>query len=106
MTATGPVYIFRNVYNRSRSLEKKTLDTDEREPFFKSGSDASLGNGRRYVFYNTMLQATQAGSVYGLGAGAGMGGTGSAQLINNTISKNHYTTFEAEFRVLPVGTGN
>ncbi|HUR60316.1 MAG TPA: hypothetical protein VM029_21515, partial [Opitutaceae bacterium] len=46
-------------------------------------------NGRRYVFHNTMLQATQAGVVNGLGGGFGMGGTGAAQLINNTFSKNN-----------------
>jgi hypothetical protein len=36
-----------------------------------------------------MLQATQAGAANGLGGGFGMGGTGSTQLIQNTISKNN-----------------
>jgi hypothetical protein len=89
VTSVGPAYIFRNVWNRSQFYQKAALDSDDRQPFFKSGSDATLGNGRRYVFHNTMLQATQAGAVNGLGGGFGMGGTGATQLINNTFSKNN-----------------
>jgi hypothetical protein len=90
VTSVGPVYVFRNVWNRSQFKEKiASLDADDRQPFFKSGSDESLGSGRRYVFHNTMLQATQAGVTYGLGGGYGMGGTGSTQLITNTVSKNN-----------------
>jgi hypothetical protein len=90
VVSVGPVYIFRNVYNRSQFYQKlSSLDQDDRQPFFKSGSDATLGNGRRYVFHNTMLQAVQAGLAYTLGGGFGMGGTGSAQLVNNTWSKNN-----------------
>jgi hypothetical protein len=91
VTSVGPVYLFRNVYNRSQFLESalSNPDADDRQVFFKSGSDAALGNGRRYVFHNTMLQMTQAGESYGLGAGAGIGGTGSTQPINNTWSKNN-----------------
>ena len=48
------------------------------QPFFKSGSSSDFGDGRRYIFHNTMLQATEAGSQYGLGGGAGIGGTGSS----------------------------
>jgi hypothetical protein len=107
VTATGPVYIFRNVYNRSRFFEKKALDADERQPFFKSGSDAGLGNGRRYVFHNTMLQANDGTTLYGQGAGAGMGGTGSAQLINNTVSKNNiHHLWKPNSAFYQVGTGN
>jgi hypothetical protein len=89
VTSQGPVYVFRNVWNRNQFYERVASDADERQPFFKSGSDASLGNGRRYVFHNTMLQATQSGSSYPLGGGSGMGGTGTAQPVNNTVSKNN-----------------
>ena len=90
VTSIGPAYVFRNVWNRSQFFERPTsLDTDDRQPFFKSGSDSSLGFGRRYFFHNTMLQAQQAGLQYGLGGGYGMGGTGSTQLITNTHSKNN-----------------
>jgi hypothetical protein len=107
VTSVGPLYMFRNVYNRSRMLEKSPLDQDDRQVMFKAGSDASLGDGRRYVFHNTMLQATQAGAVYGLGAAGGISGTGSGQLINNTVSKNNifhnWRTWTAYY---DVGSGN
>ena len=106
-TSIGPVYIFRNVWNRSRFFEGRAPDQDERQPFFKSGSNASLGDGRRYVFHNTMLQATQSGVLYGLGGGAGVGGTGSAQLVNNTFSKNNiYHLWKPNSAFYQVGTGN
>ncbi len=89
VTSVGPAYIFRNVWNRAQFFEKAALDSDDRQPLFKSGSDATLGHGRRYFFHNTMLQATQAGVVNGLGGGFGMGGTGSSQLITNTWSMNN-----------------
>ncbi len=88
-TSVGPVYIFRNVWNRAQMYERVALDQDDRQPFFKSGGTDTLGHGRRYVFHNTMLQATQAGLTYPLGGGYGMGGTGSTQLIENTWSKNN-----------------
>ena len=89
ITSIGPAYVFRNVWNRNQFYERSTSDADSRQPMFKSGSDSSLGNGRRYVFHNTMLQATQSGSSYSLGGGAGLGGTGSSQLVNDTVSKNN-----------------
>jgi len=89
VTAVGPVYIFRNVFNRNQFFDKRASDSDERQPFFKSGSSADFGNGRRYLFHNTMLQATQSGSQYGLGGGAGVGGTGDSQLVHNTVSMNN-----------------
>jgi len=89
ITSVGPVYIFRNVFNRNQFYDKRTPDTDERQPFFKSGSSSDFTNGRRYLFHNTMLQATQSGSQYGLGGGAGVGGTGDSQLVHNTVSMNN-----------------
>jgi len=85
----GPLYIFRNVWNRNQFYQNATCNTDEHQPLFKSGSDSSLGDGRRYLFHNTLLQATQSGCTYGLGGGAGIGGTGSTQLVNNTVSMNN-----------------
>jgi hypothetical protein len=106
-TAIGPVYIFRNVFNRNQFYERKSHDQDDRQPFFKSGSDSSLGNGRRYVFHNTMLQATETGSSNGRGGGAGMGGTGASQLINNTVSMNNiYHLWKANSAFYQVGTDN
>src|SRR5690606_36460764 len=67
-TSVGPVYIFRNVWNRSQFRQGLT-DTDDRQPFFKSGGTMELGHGRRYIMHNTMLQARQSGLQYGLGGG-------------------------------------
>jgi hypothetical protein len=88
VTHVGPAYVFRNVYNRSRMMSRRTLDTDERNNAFKSGTHTTYGKGRRYVFHNTLLQPTQAGVAYPLGAGGGLsaGGTGA---LTNTVSRNN-----------------
>jgi len=85
----GPLYIFRNVYNRSRMKADKTLDTDDRQNFAKAGTDATFGDGRRYVLHNTLLQATQAGVTNGLGAGGGIIAAGTNQPLTNTVSRNN-----------------
>lgn len=88
VTAVGPVYIFRNVYNRSRQLKLTALDSDERNVFAKSGTQsATIGDGRRYLFHNTLLQATQSGVTNPLGAGGGIGNAGKT--ITNTVSRNN-----------------
>ncbi len=107
IVSVGPVYIFRNVFNRNAFFEGRAHDADERQPFFKSGSSADFSNGRRYLFHNTMLQATEAGSQYGLGGGAGIGGTGDTQLVHNTISMNNiYHLWKPNSAVYQVGTDN
>ncbi|HEX5612297.1 MAG TPA: carbohydrate-binding protein, partial [Burkholderiales bacterium] len=88
LTSIGPVYIFRNVQNRSRHFSHVAPDSDQRNVFSKSGS-TSLGGGRRYVLHNTLLQASEPGSLYGLGAGHAIGGTGSTQPVTNTVSRNN-----------------
>lgn len=85
--SVGPVYIFRNVYNRSRMLEGSTLDQDQRNTFAKSGSQSTYGHGRRYLFHNTLLQATQTGLTYSLGAGSGLGEAGLS--VTNTVTRNN-----------------
>jgi hypothetical protein len=105
--SVGPLYIFRNVFNRNQFYDKRASDSDERQPFFKSGSSPDFRNGRRYIFHNTMLQATQAGSQYGLGGGAGIGGTGNTQLIHNTVSMNNiYHLWKPNSAVYQVGADN
>ena len=84
----GPAYIFRNVYNRSRRYARVSLDADDRLYFSKSGSRTDFGNGRRYMFHNTLLQATQDGVVRGLGAGDGIAGL-STEPLTNTVSRNN-----------------
>ena len=89
LTSVGPLYIFRNVWNRNQFVQGASCDADQRQPMFKSGSSSDFANGRRYLFHNTMLQATQSGCSYGLGGGAGVGGTGDTQLVHNTVSMNN-----------------
>jgi hypothetical protein len=77
------------VYNRSRNLSKNTLDADSRLYAFKTGN-SSVGDGRRYFFHNTLLQATPpAGSTYSLGAGQGLSAPGGGQILTNTVSRNN-----------------
>ena len=85
----GPVYVFRNVYNRSRKLSLVGLDQDQRLNAFKSGTESSFGGGRRYVFHNTMLQAIQSGLQYPLGAGGGIIAAGTTSPLTNTMSRNN-----------------
>jgi len=85
----GPLYIFRNVYNRSRQLSEVPPDSDDRNNFAKSGTDKKYGDGRRYVFHNTLLQADNVGGQYPLGAGGGIGGTGTSSPLTNTVSRNN-----------------
>jgi hypothetical protein len=86
-THVGPVYIFRNVLNRSRYSHLVSTDNDEAGPFGKSGASSSFGNGRRYVFHNTTLQATAPGATLSLGASNGL--TGPDIGITNTVSRNN-----------------
>jgi hypothetical protein len=89
VVATGPLYLFRNVYNRSRKMSERSLDQDDRGPMFKAGSENStIGDGRRYVFHNTILQSTASGATNGLGAGAGISGN-TGEALTNTVSRNN-----------------
>ena len=83
VTHWGPVYIFRNVYNHSRMKSERPPDQDDRGPFAKSGSTDKFGNGRRYVFHNSVLQPDGNG-----GAGTGIAGN-SKQPLTNTVSRNN-----------------
>ena len=108
VTSVGPLYIFRNVWNRNKFLQTATCDSDEKQPLFKSGSSTSFANGRRYLFHNTMLQATQSGCTYGLGGAAGVGGTGNDQLVHNTVSMNniYHVWKPANSAFYQIGTDN
>jgi hypothetical protein len=87
-THSGPIYMFRNVFNRSRQLSRASLDLDTRASFGKSGT-TSWGNGRRFVLHNTLLQAPPpAGTVNPLGAGKGIEGLAGAPMTA-TVSRNN-----------------
>ncbi len=85
----GPLYVFRNVFNRSRKMSERAPDADDRGPFAKSGSVAEHGGGRRYVFHNTLLQAPPpGGGSLPQGAGTGLQGQ-TKQPLTNTVSRNN-----------------
>ncbi len=108
VTAVGPLYVFRNVYDQSRKLYLASPDADDRGEFFKSGSDSSVGNGRRYVFHNTSLQAPNPGGQHPLGAGAGLEGTGSNPLTNTVSRNNIYYIWKSNWASIDQrgGSGN
>jgi hypothetical protein len=86
----GPVYIWRNVYNRSRKNSESAPDSDDRNAFAKAGTGRGYGNGRRYVFHNTLLQAPPvAGATLTSGAGVGLVGPSSTETLTNTVSRNN-----------------
>ncbi len=89
VTHHGPLYLFRNVFNRSRKLSERPADADDRGPMFKAGASPQFGHGRRYVFHNTALQAPPAeGARLPQGAGNGIAGN-TNQPLTNTISRNN-----------------
>jgi hypothetical protein len=83
VTHYGPLYIFRNVYDRSRKLSERRPEADDRGPFAKAGATREWGGGRRYLFHNTLLQAQ--GS---LGAGTAVSGN-SKEPLTNTVTRNN-----------------
>jgi hypothetical protein len=88
VTHWGPLYIFRNVHNRSRAYSLRAFDQDDRNNAYKSGEQSGFGGGRRFIFHNTLLQATQPGVVNGLGMGGGIAGN-TNQPLTNSISRNN-----------------
>ena len=83
VTHFGPLYIFRNVCNRSRKMSERRPEDDDRGPFAKAGASQEWGGGRRYVFHNTLLQPGGNG-----GAGEGISGN-SNQPLTNTVTRNN-----------------
>ncbi len=83
----GPVYIFRNVYARSRQMSERKPDDDDRNTFAKSGTGDGFGNGRRYVFHNTVMQPPPyPGGKLTSGADSGIYGP---QSLTYTVSRNN-----------------
>ena len=107
LNSVGPIYIFRNVWNHDKFYADRPSDRDDRGVFSKSGSSSDFGNGRRYLFHNTMLQAVDPSASLPLGGGGGIGGTGDSQLVHNTISMNNiWHLWKANSAVYQVGSDN
>jgi hypothetical protein len=88
VTHHGPLYVFRNVYNRNRQRQVSLDESSSRSGYFKAGAGNGYGNGRRYMFHNTALQAVQSGLTYPLGIGNGLAGN-TGQPLTNTVSRNN-----------------
>lgn len=87
-TATGPLYVWRNVSHRMAGMHhaQGDRDADQRGPFIKAGSrHPTAVGGRAYYFQNTVLQPP--GRVYPLGAGSSISKTGGT--LYNFVSRNN-----------------
>jgi hypothetical protein len=60
-TSKGPVYIYRNVFARSRRTHRNPIGGS----MFKTGERNEFKGGRRYVFHNTALQPQGALDAFG-----------------------------------------
>lgn len=104
----GPVYLFRNVYNRCRKLYNQIWgEESDRLGMFKAG-DGTPDGGRRYLYHNTCLQYPNDNGHAPLGIAYGISGVGSG--ISNTVTRNNIfevwkTGYSAIDRA-PPGTGN
>ena len=98
-TYIGPVYVWRNVYNRQREClddpwGNETCNGGGRDSMMKSGGIDVYDGGRRYLYHNTSLQPpftseTSATGPNPLGAGTGVEDTGSSTPLENTVSRNN-----------------
>jgi Right handed beta helix region len=87
-TATGPLYVWRNVSHRMGGMYHPAGEPDgeRRGPFIKAGSNHPTANGgRAYYFHNTVLQPP--GRLYTMGAGEGI--TNSGGMLYNFVSRNN-----------------
>ncbi|HUP97585.1 MAG TPA: right-handed parallel beta-helix repeat-containing protein [Usitatibacter sp.] len=107
VTSVGPLYIFRNTWARNRFYGAKSPDEDDRQAFFKAGSDAKLGYGRRYLFHNTMLQPLDPRYKFPMGGGLAISGTGKGEEIHNTWSINNiYHLWKENSGLSELGSNN
>jgi PKD repeat protein len=90
----GPVYVWRNVYNRARMYITDPWGNErDRLYMFKSGG-LSFNGGRRYLYHNTSMQPpfsseSAASGPNPLGAGFGAGGNGGVNAMQNTVTRNN-----------------
>lgn len=92
-TQIGPVYIWRNISDRSEARRAATTDGRSRGVFLKTGSRNTIfpGGGEIRVYNNTILQrAPEAGQTTPLGHGDGLvesgGATGNLHSRNNILA--------------------
>jgi hypothetical protein len=91
----GPLYVWRNVFNRARTCYEVDEDEDWFSPAFKVAGRKNndgfwYGDGIRYLFNNTLLQAPGSALKRGQGRGLSADGNGFASarwtyMRNNTL---------------------
>ncbi len=95
-TQIGPIYIWRNVADRSRLSATKPMDSAKRGVFLKTQNktvrDRYYGGGRIYVFHNTLLQGNGANQ----GVYSGLTELGSEMI--NIVSRNNILHVNADYR--------
>lgn len=82
----GPLYVFRNVMNRSREFSFQDTDKDGRGWFGKLGDEGVFAHGRRCFFHNTLLQPRAPGKKDPLGAWGGPSPCGDNEPMSETMS--------------------
>jgi hypothetical protein len=92
-TYVGPLYAWRNVYNRQRSLiTRQWGNNDDRNGMFKAGGIAPYNGGRRYLYHNTSMQPPASSESSATGPnplGAGGGATRTEEPIQNIVARNN-----------------
>jgi hypothetical protein len=87
--ALGPLYIFRNVMDRSREFSFRDTDRDGRGWFGKLGDEGLYAHGRRMFLHNVLLQRRTPGKELPLGAWGGPSPCGDNEPMSNTVSLNN-----------------
>jgi hypothetical protein len=91
--SVGPIYIWRNVVDRSRKGPPEITgdtDSDPRGRFLKGGSGNEWGGGRVYVYHNTIVQRSPAaGSSHTLGVRTGITTKASGGKAYGIVSRNN-----------------
>jgi len=95
-TQIGPIYIWRNVADRSRLSATKPMESAKRGVFLKTQNKTVrgryYGGGRIYVFHNTLLQGNGANQ----GVYSGLTELGSEMI--NIVSRNNILHVNADYR--------
>jgi len=94
----GPIYVWRNVFGRSRAWAKESASDDYgRGNVFKLGKKGSFGGARMYIYHNTLLQeAPVAPNIHTLGFNRFINNTndGVYEVVayNNISHTSYYTS--------------
>lgn len=100
VTSIGPLYIWRNIVARSRKFGNITnSDTYGRGEFIKCGGVLQdglwYGDGRMYIYHNTILQPESADGLFPLGCEGALVAEGKS-LYNVVTRNNIFTNYKAD----------